>query len=174
MALTQLAMVDVAQLDSDLEDVADAIRAKSGGSSQLAFPAGFISEIGSIQTGGGGSGETLLESGTFTYAGSSDNKMRSPVTFSGTATRAFVVAREIPSGVARTFLWLNGNLTFVDPVGSFSLTTITRKVAANGNQSNDANMSLIIDNGEIVCSAATGAYYPAGVTYDWFVWGYTT
>lgn len=52
MALDKLC--DSAQLDSDLEDVADAIRAKSGGSSPLAFPAGFISEIGSIQTGGGG------------------------------------------------------------------------------------------------------------------------
>lgn len=49
-------MVDSTQLDSDLGDVADAIRAKSGGSSQLAFPLGFISEIGSIQTGGGGAG----------------------------------------------------------------------------------------------------------------------
>ena len=51
MALDKL--VDSTQLDSDLEDVADAIRAKSGGSSQLAFPAGFVSEIGSIPTGGG-------------------------------------------------------------------------------------------------------------------------
>ena len=60
MALDRL--VDSAQLDSDLEDIADAIRAKSGGSSPLAFPAGFISEIESIETGGG------IESveGTFT------------------------------------------------------------------------------------------------------------
>ena len=50
MALDKL--VDSAQLDSDLEDIADAIRAKSGGSSPLAFPAGFISEIGSISGGG--------------------------------------------------------------------------------------------------------------------------
>lgn len=49
MALDKL--VDSAQLDADLEDVADAIRAKSGGSGQLAFPAGFISEIQSISTG---------------------------------------------------------------------------------------------------------------------------
>lgn len=32
----------------DLTSVANAIRTKSGGSSQLAFPAGFVSEIGSI------------------------------------------------------------------------------------------------------------------------------
>lgn len=38
----------------DLTSVANAIRAKSGGSSQLAFPAGFVSEIGNIPSGGGG------------------------------------------------------------------------------------------------------------------------
>lgn len=51
MALDKL--VDSAQLDADLEDVADAIRAKGGTSAQLAFPAGFVSAIGDIQTGGG-------------------------------------------------------------------------------------------------------------------------
>jgi hypothetical protein len=47
--------VDATQLDSDLTSVANAIRAKSGGSGQLAFPAGFVSEIGNIP-----SGETYL------------------------------------------------------------------------------------------------------------------
>lgn len=52
MALDKL--VDSAQLDSDLTSVANAIRAKSGGSGSLAFPAGFVSEIGDIPSGGGG------------------------------------------------------------------------------------------------------------------------
>lgn len=47
-------LVDSAQLDADLTSVADAIRAKSGGSSALAFPAGFVSEIQAIPSGGGG------------------------------------------------------------------------------------------------------------------------
>ena len=47
-------LVDSTQLNSDLTSVANAIRAKSGGSSQLAFPAGFVSEIGNIPSGGGG------------------------------------------------------------------------------------------------------------------------
>lgn len=157
----------------------------SGGSLVSQTSHATVTENGTIDTtlnnsvtinvpSGGGSGETLLESGTYTFTDSGDNKMRIPVTFSGTATRAFVTAREIPSGVSRTFLWLNGNLTFTDPVGSFSLTTITRKVAANGNLTSDANASLTIENGEIVCSAAFGAYYPASVTYEWYVWGYNT
>lgn len=45
-------LVDSAQLESDLTDVADAIRAKTGGTADLAFPADFVSEIGSISGGG--------------------------------------------------------------------------------------------------------------------------
>ena len=40
--------------DTQLTSVADAIRAKSGGNTGLAFPSGFISEIGNISSGGGG------------------------------------------------------------------------------------------------------------------------
>jgi hypothetical protein len=49
MALDKL--VDGAQLDSDLGDIADAIRAKGGTSAQLAFPAGFVSAVQEIETG---------------------------------------------------------------------------------------------------------------------------
>lgn len=38
---------------SDMTSVANAIRAKSGGSSPLSFPTGFVSEIGNIPTGSG-------------------------------------------------------------------------------------------------------------------------
>jgi len=44
-------MTNYIATDTDLTAVADAIRAKSGGSGQLAFPAGFVSEIQGI-TGG--------------------------------------------------------------------------------------------------------------------------
>ena len=40
--------VDSTQLNTDLTSVANAIRAKTGGSSQLAFPADFVSEIEGI------------------------------------------------------------------------------------------------------------------------------
>lgn len=53
-------LVDSTQLDSDLTSVANAIRAKSGGSSSLAFPAGFVSEIQAIPTGGDDSLEKFL------------------------------------------------------------------------------------------------------------------
>lgn len=57
-------LVDSTQLDADLTSVANAIRAKSGGSGQLAFPAGFVSEIGNIPSGGGG-GASNVVTGTF-------------------------------------------------------------------------------------------------------------
>ena len=47
-------LVDSAQLNSDLEDIADAIRTKGGTSAQLAFPNEFVSAINAIPTGGGG------------------------------------------------------------------------------------------------------------------------
>lgn len=52
-------LVDSTQLDSDLSSVANAIRAKSGGSSQLAFPSGFVSEIGNIPSGGGATADDV-------------------------------------------------------------------------------------------------------------------
>lgn len=59
MALDKL--VDSSQLDTNLTSVANAIRAKSGGSGTLAFPAGFVCEIGNIPTGGGGADLSDLE-----------------------------------------------------------------------------------------------------------------
>lgn len=47
-------LVDSGALDSGLTSIANKIRSRSGGSNQLAFPAGFVSEIDNIPTGGGG------------------------------------------------------------------------------------------------------------------------
>lgn len=44
-------MSDYMVTDTDLTGIANAIRAKSGGSSPLVFPTGFVSEIGNIPTG---------------------------------------------------------------------------------------------------------------------------
>lgn len=47
-------LVDSTQLNADLTSVANAIRTKGGTSAQLAFPAGFVSAVEAIPTGGGG------------------------------------------------------------------------------------------------------------------------
>lgn len=45
-------LVDSTQLDADLTSVANAIRTKGGTSAQMAFPAGFVSAVQAIPTGG--------------------------------------------------------------------------------------------------------------------------
>lgn len=47
-------IVNATQLDADLTDIADAIRAKGGTSAQLQFPSGFVDAVEAIETGGGG------------------------------------------------------------------------------------------------------------------------
>ena len=84
--------------DTQLEDVADAIRAKSGGSSQLAFPAGFISEIGSIETGGGNS-RSIVYGGTYTV---SDNDLPSKLLIETKGNYNIVFAATY-SGVGSTY-----------------------------------------------------------------------
>ncbi len=81
MALDKL--VDSTQLDSDLTSVANAIRAKSGGSGQLAFPADFLTEIASISGGGGES----MNVQHFSYTHATD--WFSPVSASAGSTKAF-------------------------------------------------------------------------------------
>ena len=46
---------------TELESIADAIRAKGGTTEQLAFPEGFVSAVESIRSGGGGAKEPYIE-----------------------------------------------------------------------------------------------------------------
>lgn len=64
--------VNSAELDSCLDIIAAALRAKAGTSESLRFPDDFVSLIESIQTGGGSSGTIPLVMGTFTPAENSD------------------------------------------------------------------------------------------------------
>lgn len=67
-------VVDSAALDTQLTSIADAIRAKTGGSDSLVFPDGFSQAIAAIEAGGdsgGGDGGWAIDgftllSGTFT------------------------------------------------------------------------------------------------------------
>lgn len=73
---------------SDLTSVANAIRAKSGGSSQLAFPVGFVSAIGSIPVSSEASVITVA-SGTFIGQNNTDSTV-------GAGRQKFVVGKKMP------------------------------------------------------------------------------
>jgi hypothetical protein len=59
-------LVNATSLDAGLTSIADAIREKGGTSADLTFPAGFVSAVEAIPTGGGGA--VLVASGTFVGA----------------------------------------------------------------------------------------------------------
>ena len=165
------ALVDSTQLNSDLTDVADAIRAKTGGTDPLAFPNEFISEIGSI-SGGGGTYQ-LLASGTYTNTVRAT--MNIPVTYSGTPTMVAVILNTTPTpNVAKTIAWLNGLIQLPNSIQTdfgLSIDTLNHAQAVNNNYSfqHSASCTLYADN--IECKSYTGAYHPDIGTYDWYIWG---
>lgn len=55
-------VVDVEKLEKDLTSVAESIRSKAGTSGKLDFPAGYISTVSGITTGGGGGSENIVDS----------------------------------------------------------------------------------------------------------------
>lgn len=126
--------------------------------------------------GGGGSGETLLASGTYTFAGG--RSLDIPVSFSGTATRVCVIGRDPATGTAQTNAWLNGNLTLSDsaPFDIFSShKTVCRRMGTSGNTGWVCTVNnCTLANSTITCNGISGSYYPAALTYDWYIWGYTT
>lgn len=76
-------LVDSTQLDADLTTVANAIRTKGGTSADLAFPAGFVSAVQAIPSGGGG-----LDIDSF-VANPPDWPSDGIVTLSGTSIRKY-------------------------------------------------------------------------------------
>ena len=95
--------------DTDLTSVADAIRAKGGTSAQLAFPAGFVSAIDAISTGGGGVKTHF--SGTVSFVNESVTSMQitlptSEIVLTGDEF-AFGIARVVRTGKVE-----NGQITW--------------------------------------------------------------
>ena len=61
-------VVDSVALDTQLTSIADAIRAKTGGSDSLVFPDGFLQAIAAIEAGGGSGGGQAFQCGTVVSA----------------------------------------------------------------------------------------------------------
>lgn len=82
--------VDSAQLNTDLTTVADAIRAKGGTQTQLAFPAGFVSAVQAI------AGVPELKIVVTTGAGASVTATKGDLSVSGTADSTGVCTLTVP------------------------------------------------------------------------------
>lgn len=132
-------LVDGAELTS----IADAIRAKSGGSSQLAFPAGFVSEIQAIPSGGSSVPDfTLVGTQTITES-------VSQVTFTipaNTTQLLIVVSATITASKKSYFYWyFNNNVIFYYNLSATSMSArnaIYGKMVETGGQSEANGVTL--------------------------------
>lgn len=76
-------LVDSTQLDADLTSVANAIRTKGGTSSQMAFPAGFVSAVQAIPTGTTPTGtKSIITNGTHDVTNYANAQVAVPNTYS--------------------------------------------------------------------------------------------
>lgn len=76
-------LVDSAQLDADLTTVANAIRTKGGTSASLVFPAGFVSAIQNLPSGGGLPLLATLDVGSINSTSTSATDLGKSITVSG-------------------------------------------------------------------------------------------
>lgn len=145
-------LVDSAQLDADLTSVANAIRTKGGTSSQMAFPAGFVSAVQAIPTGITPSGtKTITDNGTYDvtqYASAEVNVSGGGggLTLIDTITASAVNATKIDIDASwfdtYTFVFIVPNLTFSQSDWLYCAMNAT----SNGQYYN-ASVSSIGENG---------------------------
>lgn len=157
-------LVDSSQLDADLTSVANAIRTKGGTSASLAFPADFVSAIGAIPTGGGGSWD--MAAGTVTPA-SDSNTVNVSVAFEP----EYAVIYTDPYETAQTNTWKLIAEYFDRAV--FGTSTLVRY--NNGSYGGTYGGLTQSDVGAYSSGVFTitrvGNYkFLNGVTYKWFCW----
>lgn len=160
-------LVDSTQLDADLLSVANAIRAKSGGSGSLAFPAGFVSEIGSI-SGGGGGGSANFAYGTYTPT-ARRLTMSFDVGFTGVTGVAITPTSETPlkSGGLTT----GGGVMTTNKYYKVQTSRSNSAGASWNNVNAVASTQGISQSGTTVTvtHTATQGYFEA-IEYSWFAW----
>ena len=117
-------VVDSAALDTQLTSIADAIRAKTGGSDSLVFPDGFLQAIAAIEAGGGSGGGQAFQCGTVVSA--DDTNLVVPCTLDN-----ILIVRNFPPNSKYTAYLLNANLLVADgmkfQLATSSVTTITNQ-----------------------------------------------
>ena len=117
-------VVDSAALDTQLTSIADAIRAKTGGSDSLVFPDGFLQAIAAIEAGGGSGGGQAFQCGTVVSADGTNLVV--PCTLDN-----ILIVKNFPPNSKYTAYLLNANLLVADGVkfqlATSSVATITNQ-----------------------------------------------
>jgi len=108
-------LVDSTQLDADLTSVANAIRTKGGTSASLAFPAGFVSAIQAIPTGGGDVDYSKILQGTETVIDAPEATSIRGNALRGYATSATLNAPKVTTISGAAFYGATGFSVLVFP-----------------------------------------------------------
>lgn len=166
-------VVDIEQLEADLTEVADSIRAKAGTSNALAFPDGFKSAIASIETDNGGDsgglpdGFSAINSGLITY----DSATYAPTIEHGLGVKPnffYVVAVgsiTIGNNSGYMVAHLAVKQSFDDEAGWY--TTISISSAGINTMSGNVISTANIDNYFGAETFMPYGFFKAGVTYRW-------
>jgi hypothetical protein len=168
---------------------ADAIRAKTGGSAQLAYDwannKGFAEAIAAIPTGGGGSAEKLLGSGTYTVSATANSATISTgITNSDTTkpVKILVVKDSKTSGVGQMLWWASSYLTgpddFVNKAGANFPKAYYENSSGTGGYCNyqtgsttNAICYFTRSTGNIAIRQYSNNYKVQPDTFHWYVWG---
>lgn len=150
-------LVDSTQLDTDLASVANAIRAKSGGSGQLAFPAGFVSEIQAIPSGGGV--PSYMRIAEVTVA-TQTNSLSIPCDHNVNA--CYAISSEFVSKTVLTYQYILHQIV-VPNLKPYAKSIMTLK--ADGNVDYWQNGSLSWSNNIATVGVSGSYYYAAGTKY---------
>lgn len=170
-------MADYLIQDSTLDAIADAINAKTGGSSAMT-PAQMVTAIGNISGGGsGGSGMQLLASGSYTNA-SQTASINIPVNYSGTPYVTLVVKDEQDDGVAEMVAWARLDNSYEPTQLSSALGSLIfyrNKSTTNLNGTSQTSWDMIsISSSNIGCTRNNQTYPVEAGTYSWYIWGATS
>lgn len=173
-------LIDDVKLTACLDAEADAIRAKTGDSTEIPFDyannKGFADAIAAI-SGGGGRQKVLLASGTYTLA-SQNTYMSIPISYTGTATEGSIIGEAV-AGTACTYATYilndiqgNDDNIFAMPGGS---PTVCMNVAqTSGNVKVPGHKNNALESERIYMYANSGTYPLLAGTYNWYVWGYAS
>lgn len=177
-------LVDSTQLDADLTSVANAIRTKGGTSASLTFPAGFVSAVEAIPTGGGG-GSFVKHTGSVTFSSNTQN-----FSVTGLGAPAMIVLfaiHDAPTnaydGTSKTLahIYADGTCTVISTnnAGTANAARVATSIQnwLNGrtvspDNTNASKGQIIATETGFSVSAYTGFLYKAGYTYDWICWTY--
>lgn len=122
-------LVDSAQLDADLTSVANAIRTKGGTSASLAFPAGFVSAIQNLPSGGGLSKLAEKSLGTISTSSTSATDTGQTVSVSGLSAYDLLIVETSVNSVTNNRHASTVNLVFL--YGTSDVTSKTNATLVN-------------------------------------------